>query len=205
VRAEISGAGPSVVGGSVGGVVAGTNTGTGAGTGAGTGTAGSEGAGDAWDGGVGWRARIHRASAGMLAPGLAAGVRADGATGAAARRPAGAAGAAERLDGATELDGAPEGDVRDAGVRDGGVPAGEATGGEAGDGLECEPLCQVRLRISWVGFSLVCSCCGEALVSRSSNSRAVGRCCGSLFRAASTSGRSGSGTVLMSASPYMIW
>jgi hypothetical protein len=52
-RAEISGAGPSAVGGSVGGVVAGTNTGTGAGTGAGARTAGPEGAGDAWDGGVG--------------------------------------------------------------------------------------------------------------------------------------------------------
>src|SRR5512142_512863 len=117
-RAEISGAGPSAVGGSVGGVVAGTNTGAGAGT---AGSEGAENAGDAWDGGVGWRARIHRASAGMLAPGSAAGVRADGA---AARRPAGAA---ERLDGV------PEGDVRD-----GGVPAGEAAGGEAaaGDGLE---------------------------------------------------------------------
>jgi hypothetical protein len=199
--------------------VAGTNTGTGAGTGAGLGTAGSDGAekaGDAWDGGVGWRARIQRASAGMLAPGPAAGVRADGVAeagvradgvagagvradgvaGAGVRRPACAAGPAERPGGA------PEGDVRD-----GGVPAGEAAGAEAaaGGGLECEPLCQVRLRISWVGFSLVCSCCWEALVSRSSNCRAVGRCCGSLIKAASTSGRSGSGTVPMSASPYMIW
>jgi hypothetical protein len=189
--------------------VAGTNTGTGAGTGAGLGTAGSDGAekaGDAWDGGVGWRARIQRASAGMLAPGPAAGVRADGVAeagvradgvaGAGVRRPACAAGPAERPGGA------PEGDVRD-----GGVPAGEAAGAEAaaGGGLECEPLCQVRLRISWVGFSLVCSCCGDVLVSRSSSWRAVGRCCGSLLKADSTSGRSESGTLTMSASPYMIW
>jgi len=231
----------------VGGVVAGTNTGTGAGAGM-AGSEADEKTGDAWDGGVGWRARIHRASAGMLAPESAAGVRADGvradgvradgvradgaladgvlADGAAARRPADAAGRAERPGGAADGDvpdgdvpdgevpagDVPDGDVREDGgpegdVRDGGAPAAEAAAGEAaaGGGLEWVPLCQVRLRISWVGFSLVCSCWGEALVSRSSSWRAVGRCCGSLFKADSTSGRSESGTLTITASPYMIW
>src|SRR6185437_6740252 len=183
------------------------------------------------------------ASAGMLAPGSAAGMRADGvradgvradgaladgvladgvladgvlADGAAARRTADAAGLAEWPggaavgdvpaddvpDGGGPEDGGPEGDVRDGDAPAAGAAAGEAG---AGDGLEWVPLCQVRLRISWVGFSLVCSCCGEALVSRSSSCRAGGRCCGSLFRADSTSGRSESGTLTMSASPYMIW
>jgi len=236
----------------VGGVVAGTNTGTGAGAGM-AGSGAGEKAGDAWDGGVGWRARIHRASAGMLPPGSAAGVRADGvradgaladgvradgaladgvradgaladgvradeafADGDAARRAADAAGLAERpgggavgdvpADDVPDGDG-PEGDGPEGDVRDGDAPAAEAAAGEAGagDGVEWVPLCQVRLRISWVGFSLVCSCWGEALVSRSSSCRAVGRCCGSLFRADSTSGRSESGTLTMSASPYMIW
>jgi hypothetical protein len=106
----------------------------------------------------------------------------------------------------------PEGDVPEGGGLEGDGPEGGGLEGEgpeggglASDGLGWEPLCQVRRRISWVGFSLVCSCRWEALVSRSSSCRAVGRLCGSLIRAASTSGCSESGTVLMSASPYMIW
>jgi hypothetical protein len=157
--------------------------------------------------------------AGVRADGvLADGVRADGALadgvradGDAARRAADADGLAERPGGGAvgdvPADDVPDGDGPEGDVRDGDAPAAEAAAGEAGagDGVEWVPLCQVRLRISWVGFSLVCSCWGEALVSRSSSCRAVGRCCGSLFRADSTSGRSESGTLTMSASPYMIW
>lgn len=83
MRAEISGAGPSAVGGSAGGWVTGTNTGVGLGTGAGTGAAAPEAAGAAWDtpapgdGGLGWRARIHWASAGMPVAAPAGGTRAD--------------------------------------------------------------------------------------------------------------------------------
>ena len=184
--AEMAGAGPSAVGGSATG---------GAGAAAETGLDDAEGTGTASDGGVGWRARIHRAAAGM--PGEES-VGTPAAAAAAGRRDGGSAG---RLDG--DL---PEGGELDGDGLDGDFPEVGALDGRGldGDGLEWEPLCQVRLRISWVGFSLVCSFRWEAFVSRSSSCRAVGRLCGSLIRASCTSGRSESGTVLMSASPYMI-
>src|SRR5215813_139619 len=80
---------------------------------------------------------------------------------------------------------------------------GAAGSADAAGGFGCDPLCQVRARITRVGESWTFS--GRlALVSRSSNCRALGRLCGSLANEASTSGRSESGTEAMSASPYMI-
>jgi hypothetical protein len=76
------------------------------------------------------------------------------ADGAAARRPADAAGLAERPGGAAvgdvPADDVPDGDGPEGDVRDGDAPAAEAAAGEtgAGDGVEWVPLCQVRFRIS---------------------------------------------------------
>ena len=60
--------------------------------------------------------------------------------------------------------------------------------------------CQVWASTVWVGFSD----CAAVPASRASSCAAVGRACGSLARAASTSGRRSGGTALMSAAACMI-